>query len=103
MQLLEKPISSACSPPTSTFHGSTVESPPLSVKRAAVALEDSHPLGRLFDLDVIGPDGPLSRTEIGAPERRCLLCDRPARLCMRGHRHSYQELLAAIDTLLESC
>ena len=32
-----------------------VDMPPLEAKLAAVALEDSHPLGRLFDLDVIVP------------------------------------------------
>lgn len=69
-------------------------------KRGAVQLEDTHPLGRLFDLDVIGPDGPLSRSFIGAPERRCLLCDRPARECMRSRAHTTADLLAAIDALL---
>jgi len=78
-----------------------IDAPLLGVKRAAVALEDTHPLGRLFDLDVAGPDGPLSRSAVGAEERRCLLCERPARLCMREHRHSYTELLAAIDSLLD--
>lgn len=32
-----------------------VDMPPLEAKLAALALEDSHPLGRLFDLDVIVP------------------------------------------------
>ena len=79
-----------------------VEDLPLSAKRKAAAIEDTHPLGRLFDLDVITPDGPVPRSAIGAPERRCLLCERPARLCMREHRHSYSELLASIDALLNA-
>ena len=77
-----------------------VEGSPLVVKRSAAAIEDTNPLGRLFDLDVITKSGPIPRSAIAAPERRCLLCDRPARLCMREHRHSYAELIAAIDRLL---
>ena len=84
------------------LQGAAGEAPFLAVKRVAAALEDTHPLGRLFDLDVITPDGPVSRSAIGAPERRCLICDRAARLCMREHRHSYQELLSAIDALLNA-
>ena len=33
-----------------------------------VELEEKHPLGRLFDLDVIAPDGiPVSRQEVALP------------------------------------
>ena len=43
---------------------------------------------------------PIPRSAIGAPERRCLICSRPARYCMRARTHSTAELLAAIDRLL---
>ena len=74
----------------------------LEVKRAAAELEDTHPLGRLMDLDVIGPEGPLGRADIGLPQRRCLLCEKPARYCMRAGSHTHEELMAKIKQLVSS-
>ena len=40
--------------------------PLLEAKRIAVTIEDTHPLGRLFDIDVINSDGiPVARNDIG--------------------------------------
>ena len=78
-----------------------------AAKRQAVTLEDRHPLGRLFDLDVCsqaGPDGllvPLSREDLGLPPRRCLLCGEPARYCMRAHTHTQEELMAQIERMVQ--
>lgn len=79
-----------------------VDGQPLEVKRAAAELEDTHPLGRLMDLDVIGPEGPLGRADIGLPQRRCLLCEKPARYCMRAGSHTHEELMAKIKQLVSS-
>ena len=69
----------------------------LEVKRSCCRIEDSHPLGRLMDLDVLERTEdtvvPVSRERVGEPSRRCLLCDRPARECMRAHTHSREDLL----------
>lgn len=75
---------------------------PLEAKRLAVRIEDSHPLGRLFDLDVVTPQGPLSRRDIGEAPRRCLLCGREARLCMRSHAHTHDELMVRIREMVEA-
>ena len=79
-----------------------VDASPEETKLHACAIEDTHPWGRLMDMDVIvdGPR-PLSRSAIGLPERRCLLCDRPARECMRARTHTLAELQARIDSLLQ--
>ena len=75
--------------------------PQEEAKRRTVELEDTHPLGRLFDADIILPEGrPLSRTELGAPPRRCLLCDREARFCMRNGSHTREELHAKIAQMI---
>ena len=75
--------------------------PQLEAKRRTVELEDTHPLGRLFDADIILPEGrPLSRTELGAPPRRCLLCDREARFCMRNGSHTREELHAKLAQMI---
>ena len=70
-------------------------------KRICCGIEDTAPLGRLFDLDVIGEDGvPLGRSGFGFPPRRCLVCDREARYCMRNHTHTLEELFARIDKMI---
>lgn len=72
-------------------------------KHMTCEIEDSHPLGRLFDIDVIGKDGaPVSRTETGSPARRCLLCNNEARFCMRNHTHSPSELHEKINKMVEN-
>ena len=79
-----------------------IDGQPLEVKKAAAELEDTHPLGRLMDLDVIGPEGPIGRADIGLQERRCLLCEKPARYCMRAGSHTQDELMARIKQLVSS-
>ncbi len=71
----------------------------LEVKRRACELEDSHPLGRLMDLDVISLSGILDRASIGLPPRKCLLCDNEARFCMRAKTHTTEELLSKIEQM----
>ena len=76
--------------------------PALEAKRVTCDIEDSHPLGRLFDIDVMGSDGaPISRQTVVGQPRRCLLCDDEARWCMRNHSHSQEELMAHIQRLIE--
>lgn len=70
-------------------------------KRLACHIEDTHPLGRLFDIDVIDRKAnPLGRDTLGLPPRRCLLCDHEARYCMRNHSHTPQELQCHIDQMI---
>ena len=72
-------------------------------KRKTCSIEDTHPLGRLFDLDVIDADGvPISRETIGLNPRKCLICDNEARYCMRNHTHTLSELSARIDEMIEA-
>jgi len=74
---------------------------PGPAKKALCAIEDTHPLGRLFDMDVITKDGPMSRSSIGLEPRKCLLCGNEARVCMRSHAHTQEELLSKINQMLE--
>jgi holo-ACP synthase len=71
-----------------------------ALKSACMELEDVHPMGRLWDLDVIVVGRRiLSRKEFGYPARRCLVCERPAFECGRSRRHGVDELLGAIERL----
>lgn len=59
------------------------------IKRRMCLIEESCPLGRLFDIDVIDADGQhLSRER----ERPCLICGQPVRACARSRAHSPEEL-----------
>ena len=83
-----------------------IDAPLLDVKRTCCDIENHHPYGRLMDLDVLEPVDetvvPVSRDRVGEEPRPCLLCGRPARECMRAHTHTYDEVLAAIDRILEN-
>ncbi len=72
---------------------------PEQIKKIACSIEDNAPLGRLYDMDVIGTDG----AKLERPEpRRCLICGQPARACARSRTHSVEELQDATRTLLKA-
>ena len=76
--------------------------PLLVAKRIAVPIEDTHPLGRLFDIDIIDKDGvPVSRDRVGSNPRRCLVCDREARYCMRMRWHTQEEIWERINAMVD--
>ena len=65
-----------------------VRLPAGAVKQKTVMLEELHPLGRLFDMDVLDGSGrSLSRRDFGLPARRCLLCGGDAKACGRSRAH----------------
>ncbi len=69
------------------------------MKRRMTDLEETHPLGRLFDIDIIDADGQkLSRPV----PRRCLLCQEQAQACASTRRHSVAELTAKIESMLDA-
>ena len=80
-----------------------IELPLLECKRMACEIEDHHPLGRLFDIDIIDENvAPVSRSDIGKEGRKCLLCEHEARYCMRNHTHSREELQQKINQMIEA-
>jgi len=74
-----------------------VDLPAAALKDLTVELEEGSELGRLFDLDVLDPNGvKLDR----AVERGCLICGKPGRGCARSRAHSVAELQAKTEQLL---
>lgn len=70
-----------------------VPEPADKVKALTIDIEESHPLGRLMDIDVFDSSGnPISRSSKGNKSRRCLICGDVARVCMRTFAHSQEEL-----------
>ena len=74
-----------------------------ALKKLCVAIEDSQPVCRLFDLDVLDVDGrKLGREELNLPGRTCLLCHKPAPVCASTRAHSVAQLQAKTAALLET-
>ena len=72
-----------------------------NAKLTATRIEDTHPLGRLFDIDIIDENGvPVSRDRVGGQPRRCLVCDHEARFCMRKRWHTQDEIWAKINQMV---
>lgn len=67
-------------------------------KQAMIALEEQYPIARLWDLDVISPEGKLlSRSDFGFPPRLCLLCQENAKICARNRTHSADDIINEIQ------
>lgn len=80
-----------------------VDCPPVRIKNAMVAIEEASVLGRLFDMDVLGPDGKKTeRKDLGLESRKCLICGAPAAVCGRSRTHSVAELQEKTRQLLEA-
>lgn len=74
---------------------------PIKVKAITTAIEDEHGLGRLFDMDVIGPDlNKLDREAVGGGDRNCIVCGAPGRGCASRRVHSVAELQMATADIL---
>ncbi|TWD89639.1 holo-ACP synthase [Neobacillus bataviensis] len=74
-----------------------------SLKALMIEIENEHPLGRLFDFDVIGVDGkPFSRETIGNSKRKCLLCEQDAHICGRNRGHTTEALIEKIHSMVNS-
>ncbi len=68
-----------------------LKSQAIQVKKFLVSIEESHPLGRLFNLDVCGPDGiSVKRHDLGLLPRTCLVCGEDAHVCAGKKSHSME-------------
>ncbi|MCU6746967.1 citrate lyase holo-[acyl-carrier protein] synthase [Faecalicatena acetigenes] len=73
------------------------------IKERTIELEETHLLGRIWDIDVLDEQSvPLMRQQLGIAERKCLLCNSNARECCRSRKHSAKELQEKVFAILES-
>ena len=77
---------------------------PTRVKEIAILFE-TEKLGRLFDADIYYLDenkhlASMSRTELGAPLRRCFICEQPAKQCAGRRVHQVEALQQKIVEIL---
>ena len=72
-----------------------LDAEPLIIKKLTTLVEDASPLGRLFDMDVLRPDGKkVDREELHLEGRKCLICGGPAKVCSSRRVHPVAELQA---------
>ena len=78
-----------------------LDADPLTIKKFTTDIEDATPLGRLFDMDVLRPDGvKVDRQELHLEGRRCLICGGPAKACSSRRIHTVAELQAKTNDIL---
>ena len=73
-----------------------------NAKGLSVLIEEESPAGRIFDIDIITPDGTVSRNHLGIPPRKCLLCDNNAKICAKSGEHSIKELRTKTELFIRS-
>lgn len=75
------------------------------LKKHMIQIEQTHPWGRLIDLDVLwlenGVLKSISREALNLPVRTCFICENPAKECGRSRRHTVSEMQTAIAQLIE--
>ncbi|WP_432823252.1 citrate lyase holo-[acyl-carrier protein] synthase [Trichloromonas sp.] len=75
---------------------------PGELKRGCIELESSFPVSRLLDVDVYTATGTaVDRELLQLEQRRCLLCDAPAKECIRLGRHPHFQLVNKANELLQ--
>ena len=75
-----------------------VDLDPVRLKELMVELEDNLEIGRLFDLDVLSPDGQkLTRPH----ERGCIICGAVGKSCARSRAHSVEQLQERTTDILK--
>lgn len=74
---------------------------PLAVKKITTTMEDTHGLGRLFDMDVLDEGlNKLDRELVGGRSRDCIVCGLPGRGCASRRLHSVAELQGSVKAIL---
>lgn len=78
-----------------------LDAEPLTIKKLTTLVEDASPLGRLFDMDVLRPNGKkVDREELRLEGRKCLICGGPAKVCSSRRVHPVAELQARTTAIL---
>lgn len=71
------------------------------IKKETVSLEETHPLGRIWDIDVFGDSREaVEREAIGAQRRKCFLCGCDAKECARSRNHETGELQKKVTDII---
>jgi holo-ACP synthase/triphosphoribosyl-dephospho-CoA synthase len=76
----------------------SIAASPETLKKIAIDIEDSHPLGRLFDIDILTIAGEKISRNAGRP---CLVCGGDGFTCARSRAHDLSTLTCAMLDIME--
>lgn len=71
--------------------------PAVELKQLCTHIEENHPLGRLFDMDVIDTDGTKLERE---NQRGCIVCGATGRFCAASRAHCVEQLQTVTSQML---
>lgn len=72
------------------------------IKKLMIDLEESKREARLLDIDVFDKNmEQISRDNLNYSPRKCLICDKSAKYCMRMNSHKIEDLIIETEKLLE--
>lgn len=72
------------------------------IKKLMMKVEEESMGGRLLDLDIYDKDfSQISRSSLGLPERKCIICGDTARTCIKEERHSLKELEERVREIIK--
>ena len=72
------------------------------IKEKMIGLEEESREGRLLDIDIYDKDfSQISRSSLGLPERKCIICGDTARSCIKEERHKQEELEEKVREIIK--
>ena len=72
------------------------------IKKLMMEVEAESLGGRLLDIDIYDKDfSQISRSSLGLPERKCIICGDTARTCIKEERHSLKELEERVREIIK--
>ncbi len=77
----------------------SIDAPSKFLKKLMMEIEEHHPYGRIFDIDVLNEKG---EKESRSVYRTCLLCPKQAQECARNRTHTVEELQEAVLTIIHT-
>ncbi len=87
----------SCVFPTGCEGNYVISMPAGELKQLCAQIEEKHPLGRLFDMDVIDTDGTKLERKT---QRSCMVCGATGRFCAASRAHSVEQLQAVTSEML---
>ncbi|CAD5896428.1 citrate lyase holo-[acyl-carrier protein] synthase [Carnobacterium maltaromaticum] len=76
----------------------------IDLKEICIQIEETG-IGRLYDIDILvlddGNANAISRIDLGYVGRKCLICNKLAKVCGRSQSHPLAELHQSIEQLVE--
>lgn len=69
-------------------------------KKEMIYLENTE-IGRIFDIDIFNNGRFISRTDLNSEERKCFICNKPAKVCARSRAHTVNEMLIHIEKIIK--